>query len=50
MELKSVEKVQPAHKRQVFTDLRLTGMELGSLLNFADALMEDGITRMFYGE
>jgi hypothetical protein len=37
-------------RSKVFTDLSLTGMKLGSLLNFADALMEGGITRMFYGE
>ncbi len=30
VELKSVEKVQPAHKKQVLTYLCLTGMKLGS--------------------
>lgn len=39
VELKSVEKVHPAHKKQVLTYLRLTGMKLGYLLNFGEALM-----------
>jgi GxxExxY protein len=31
VELKSVEKVNPAHKKQLLTYLRLTGMKLGYL-------------------
>ena len=50
VELKSVEKVHPAHKKQVLTYLRLTGMKLGYLLNFGEALMKDGITRTIHGE
>jgi len=50
VELKSVEKVHPAHKKQVLTYLRLTGMKLGNLLNFGEALMKDGITRIVHGE
>jgi GxxExxY protein len=50
VELKSVEKVHPAHKKQVLTYLRLTGMKLGYLLNFGEALMKDGITRIVRGE
>jgi GxxExxY protein len=50
VELKSVEQVHPAHKKQVLTYLRLTGMKLGYLLNFGEALMKDGITRIVYGE
>ncbi len=45
MELKSVERVTPAHKKQLLTHLRLTGLKLGYLLNLGDALMQDGITR-----
>ena len=45
LELKSVEKVIPAHKKQIQTYLRLTGLKLGFLLNFGEALMKDGITR-----
>jgi GxxExxY protein len=45
VELKSVEKVTPAHKKQLQTYLRLTGYKLGYLLNFGEALMKHGITR-----
>ncbi|MFO0906036.1 MAG: GxxExxY protein [Pirellulales bacterium] len=50
VELKSVEQIHPAHKKQVLTYLRLTGMKLGYLLNFGEALMKDGITRIINGE
>ena len=50
VELKSVEKVHPAHKKQLLTYLRLTGMKLGYLLNFGEALMKDGITRIIHGQ
>ncbi len=46
LELKSVERVIPAHKKQIQTYLRLTGCKLGYLLNFGEALMKDGITRV----
>lgn len=49
IELKSVERVTPAHKKQVQTYLRLTGCKLGYLLNFGEALMKDGITRCVNG-
>ena len=45
LELKSVQTVSNAHKKQLLTYLRLTGLKLGYLLNFAEALMKDGITR-----
>ena len=45
LELKSVEKVSAAHKKQIQTYLRLTGLKLGFLLNFGEALMKHGITR-----
>jgi len=45
VELKSVEKVTAAHKKQIQTYLRLTGCKLGYLLNFGEALMKQGITR-----
>jgi len=49
IELKSVEKVTAAHKRQIQTYLRLTGRKLGYLLNFGEALMKNGITRAVNG-
>ena len=45
LELKSVEHVTAAHKKQLQTYLRLTGCKLGYLLNFGEALMKHGITR-----
>ena len=44
-----VERVSRAHKKQVLTYLRLTGMKLGYLLNFGEELMKDGIARVLNG-
>ncbi|MFC2083232.1 GxxExxY protein [Candidatus Bipolaricaulota bacterium] len=49
LELKSVEAVSGARKKQIQTYLRLTGMKLGYLLNFGAALMKEGITRCVNG-
>lgn len=49
VELKCVERVSNAHRKQLLTYLRLTGMKLGYLLNFSEALMKTGITRMVNG-
>jgi len=49
LELKSVEHVTVAHRKQIQTYLRLTGCKLGYLLNFGDALMRDGIKRAVNG-
>ncbi len=49
VELKSVEQVTRAHKKQLQTYLRLTGYKLGFLLNFGEALMKKGITRAVNG-
>ena len=46
IELKCVESLNNAHKKQLLTYLRLTGMRLGYLLNFSESLMKNGITRM----
>ena len=45
VELKSVEKVSGAHKKQVQTYLKLTGRKLGFLINFNEELIKQGITR-----
>ncbi len=45
VELKCVEKLNNAHKKQLLTYLRLTGIRLGYLMNFSEALMKHGITR-----
>ena len=49
LELKSVEKVTGAHKKQVQTYLKLTGCKLGYLLNFGEEVMRSGITRCVNG-
>jgi len=46
VELKSVEKVAPVHKKQLLTYLRLADKRLGLLINFGEALIKDGITRI----
>jgi len=50
VELKSVETLADAHKKQVLTYLKLTGMKLGYLLNFGEGLMKNGITRIINGK
>jgi len=40
IEIKSVEQVSEAHKKQVQTYLRLTGCKLGFLLNFGESAHE----------
>ena len=49
LELKSVERITNAHKKQLLTYLKLTGMKLGYLLNFGEAMMKRGITRTVNG-
>ena len=49
LELKSVEKLAPAHKKQLLTYLILTNKKLGYLLNFGAPLMKNGITRIING-
>ena len=49
IELKSVEKAHPVHKKQLLTYLKLTGLKLGYLLNFGDELMKNGVTRIING-
>ena len=49
LELKSIEIINNAHRKQLLTYLKLTGMKLGFLLNFGEALMKNGITRTVNG-
>lgn len=49
LELKSVERTNPAHKKQLLTYLKLSNLKVGYLLNFGEALMKDGITRIING-
>jgi GxxExxY protein len=49
LELKSVEAVTLAHKKQVQTYLKLTGLKLGYLLNFGESVLKNGFTRCVNG-
>jgi GxxExxY protein len=49
LELKSVEKINPVHKKQLLTYLKLTGKRLGLLINWNVPLLKDGITRIANG-
>ena len=46
VELKSVSKIEPVHKKQLLTYLRLAQKPLGLLINFNEVLLKDGITRI----
>jgi GxxExxY protein len=46
LELKSCEKIEPIHKAQLLTYLKLSGLKLGLLLNFNVTLMREGIVRI----
>ncbi len=45
-ELKSIEKIEPIHKAQLLSYLKLSGQKLGLLLNFNVSVMKDGIVRL----
>ena len=49
IELKSVEKIIPVHKKQLLTYLKLTNTKLGYIINFGEELMKDGIVRIING-
>jgi GxxExxY protein len=46
LELKSVENLEPVHFKQLLTYLRLTGLRLGLLINFGEAVLKNGIHRI----
>lgn len=45
VELKTVEKVLPVHTAQIISYLRLSGLNVGLILNFKQEHMRDGIHR-----
>ena len=49
VELKSVDKVQPVHKKQLLTYLRLMKKPLGLLINFNESKLVEGVTRVASG-
>jgi GxxExxY protein len=46
IEIKSIEELGPVHHKQLLTYLELTGIKLGLLINFNEALIKDGIKRI----
>ena len=46
VELKSVEAIAPVHSKQLLTYLKITNLKLGLLINFNEALIKNGITRI----
>lgn len=46
IELKSVEKVIAVHPKQLLTYLKITNYKLGLLINFNEAFIKNGITRI----
>ena len=49
VELKSLELINKAHRKQIQTYSRLTGLKLGYILNFGAPLMKKGILRAVNG-
>ena len=50
VELKSVAAISAVHAKQVLTQLRLSGLKLGLLINFGEAHLKNGIKRIVNGE
>jgi len=46
VDIKSVERLAPVHSAQMRTYLRITGLEVGLLLNFNEPVLKDGIQRV----
>jgi GxxExxY protein len=46
IEIKSVETIAPVHQKQLLTYLKVTGLKIGLLINFNEALIKDGIQRI----
>ena len=46
VEIKSVMKTEPVHKKQLLTYLKLAKKPLGLLINFNESLLKAGITRI----
>jgi len=49
VELKAVRQLERIHEAQLLTYLKLTGLNLGLLLNFNVVLLKDGIKRLVHG-
>ena len=49
VEIKAAEQTLPLHEAQLLTYLRLTGKQLGPLINFNVKVLKDGIRRVVNG-
>jgi GxxExxY protein len=49
LELKSVQKLEPVHFKQLLRYLKLTNLKLGLLINFNEVLVKNGIKRVVNG-
>ncbi|SFP39841.1 GxxExxY protein [Sphingomonas rubra] len=49
VEIKSVERLNAAHGKQLLTYLRLTGQPVGLLINFGGATLKEGVRRIVNG-
>jgi GxxExxY protein len=50
VELKSVAALSAVHGKQVLTQLRLSGLKLGLLINFGETHLKNGIKRIINGQ
>ena len=48
VELKACERLNSRHKAQLLTYLKLTGLQVGLLINFNEQSLRDGIKRVVY--
>jgi GxxExxY protein len=46
LELKACERLEPIHEAQLLTYLKMTGIEVGLLINFNIPILRDGIRRL----
>jgi iron complex transport system substrate-binding protein len=46
VEIKSIERLAPVHKKQVLTYLKLSGLQVGLLINFGGELLKGNIERL----
>ncbi|MEY8760044.1 GxxExxY protein [Chryseobacterium tongliaoense] len=49
LEIKAVEYINPSHKAQLLTYLKMTGCKLGLLINFQTDIFKNGVTRIVNG-
>ena len=46
VEIKCVEKIVPIHEAQLLTYLKLSGMQVGLIINFHAPTIKDGVKRL----